>query len=261
MATVNLGRIKFVWQGAYNGATAYVADDVVSYNGSSYICILASTGNLPTNTTYWNQMSAKGTDGTDITSIAGLAQGDILYYNGTAWVRLGAGTSGQFLKTNGAGANPAWTTISTDFVSANYYEWTTRTNQGSSASDQQLYEFTTTLTKNNASSYFHYFTTMPIHSSGQGAMYHYLRFIKSGGSTYDFTKGSGYIYTGHPYSTFNILNGRTSALPTGTYTVRLFSGSNGGSNNGGHVYNPTSSDEGRYPSGGLHTTLTLFEVL
>lgn len=108
MATVNLGRIKFVWQGAYSGATAYVADDVVSYNGSSYICILASTGNLPTNATYWSLMAQSGTD---ITSIAGLAQGDVLYYNGTAWVRLGAGTSGQFLKTNGSGANPAWSTV------------------------------------------------------------------------------------------------------------------------------------------------------
>lgn len=36
------------------------------------------------------------------------AQGDVVYYNGTAWVKLPAGTSGQFLKTNGAGANPAW---------------------------------------------------------------------------------------------------------------------------------------------------------
>ena len=113
MATVNLGRIKFVWQGAYSGATAYVADDVVSYNGSSYICILASTNNLPTNTTYWNLMAQTGTD---ITSLAGLAQGDVLYYNGTSWVRLGAGTSGQFLKTNGSGANPAWSTVSSDFV-------------------------------------------------------------------------------------------------------------------------------------------------
>jgi hypothetical protein len=109
MATVNLGRIKFVWQGAYSGATAYVADDVVSYNGSSYICILASTGNLPTNATYWSLMAQSGTD---ITSLAGLAQGDVLYYNGTSWVRLGAGTSGQFLKTNGSGANPAWSTVS-----------------------------------------------------------------------------------------------------------------------------------------------------
>ena len=38
------------------------------------------------------------------------AQGDVMYYNGTDWVRLAAGTSGQFLKTNGAAANPAWVT-------------------------------------------------------------------------------------------------------------------------------------------------------
>jgi hypothetical protein len=113
MATVNLGRIKFVWQGAYNGATAYVADDVVSYNGSSYICILASTGNLPTNATYWSLMAQSGTD---ITSLAGLAQGDVLYYNGTSWVRLGAGTSGQFLKTNGASANPAWANVTSSIL-------------------------------------------------------------------------------------------------------------------------------------------------
>ena len=36
------------------------------------------------------------------------AQGDILYHNGTNWVNLPAGTSGQFLKTQGAGANPIW---------------------------------------------------------------------------------------------------------------------------------------------------------
>lgn len=36
------------------------------------------------------------------------AQGDILYYNGTDYARLAAGTSGQFLKTNGTGANPSW---------------------------------------------------------------------------------------------------------------------------------------------------------
>jgi len=36
------------------------------------------------------------------------AQGDILYYNGTDYARLGAGTSGYALKTAGAGQNPAW---------------------------------------------------------------------------------------------------------------------------------------------------------
>ena len=51
------------WKGAYSWATAYVVNDAVSYNWSSYICILASTGNLPTNGTYWEVLAAKGTDG------------------------------------------------------------------------------------------------------------------------------------------------------------------------------------------------------
>jgi hypothetical protein len=39
------------------------------------------------------------------------AQGDILYYNGSAWVLLAPGSAGQVLKTQGASANPAWTSI------------------------------------------------------------------------------------------------------------------------------------------------------
>ena len=42
------------------------------------------------------------------------AQGDVLYYDGTDYTRLAAGTNGQALTTGGAGANPTWTTISTD---------------------------------------------------------------------------------------------------------------------------------------------------
>lgn len=36
------------------------------------------------------------------------AQGDVIYYNGTNWVNLAPGTSGQVLHTQGAGANPIW---------------------------------------------------------------------------------------------------------------------------------------------------------
>lgn len=39
-------------------------------------------------------------------------QGDIIYFNGTDWVDLAPGTSGQFLKTLGAAANPIWDTPS-----------------------------------------------------------------------------------------------------------------------------------------------------
>jgi len=62
MATVNLGVIKPVFKGAYNNSTAYVLDNIVTSGGSSYICILASTGNAVSNATYWSQMSAIGTN-------------------------------------------------------------------------------------------------------------------------------------------------------------------------------------------------------
>ena len=114
MAIVNLGSIKFNWKGAYAGGTAYAVDDVVSYNGSSYVCTAASTGNLPTDTNFWDQMSSAGTNGTDGTDLGTTltTQGDIVYRNASGLARLGAGTAGQALITNGTGANPSWGTIS-----------------------------------------------------------------------------------------------------------------------------------------------------
>ena len=109
MATINLGAIKFNWKGAYNNSTAYVVDDVVSSGGSSYVCILASQGNAVSNGTYWNLMAQAGTDGTDVGTTL-TTQGDLLYRDGSGLQRLAAGTSGQFLKTQGSGANPVWAT-------------------------------------------------------------------------------------------------------------------------------------------------------
>ena len=111
MATVNLGNIKFNWKGTYNAGTAYAIDDVVSYNGSSYVCIAATTGNLPTVTAKWDVMSSAGTNGTNGTDVGTTitTQGDILYRDGSGLARLGAGTNGQLLQTGGTGANPSWT--------------------------------------------------------------------------------------------------------------------------------------------------------
>ncbi len=43
--------------------------------------------------------------------IGSAAQGDILYRGSSTWARLAAGSNGQFLKTQGASANPAWASI------------------------------------------------------------------------------------------------------------------------------------------------------
>lgn len=36
-------------------------------------------------------------------------QGDVVYYNGSAWISLPHGDAGQILKSGGHGANPSWT--------------------------------------------------------------------------------------------------------------------------------------------------------
>ncbi len=66
MATLNLGRIKPVFQGAYSGSTAYVVDDIVTFGDETFICIQASTGNATSNASYWTKLAAKGADGTDL---------------------------------------------------------------------------------------------------------------------------------------------------------------------------------------------------
>lgn len=67
MAEFKLGRIKFVWKGAWSNGTTYYVDDVVRYGGKTFICVAGHTAdsnfytdlnNVPTK---WNQF----TDGQD----------------------------------------------------------------------------------------------------------------------------------------------------------------------------------------------------
>jgi hypothetical protein len=52
-----------VWKGDYNNTTNYTVGDFVLYQGSTYTCIQNSTGNLPTNTSYWKLVAQKGDPG------------------------------------------------------------------------------------------------------------------------------------------------------------------------------------------------------
>lgn len=61
---------------------------------------LASDGTLA--------LSDASVDGGDL-AISGATQGDLLYFDGTEWVRFAPGSSGQILATGGAGASPSWT--------------------------------------------------------------------------------------------------------------------------------------------------------
>lgn len=98
MATINLGRIKPVFKGAYASGTAYVVDDIVVYSDESYICIQAGTGQTPSSATaYWTKIAAKGTNGDTFN----LANKEIAFKtNAGALDGIPIGTSGQALKVN-----------------------------------------------------------------------------------------------------------------------------------------------------------------
>jgi len=59
---------------------------------------------------YVNGVSADGV--VNFSDVSNLAQGDVLYFNGTNITRLGAGSAGEVLQTNGTGANPSWISVS-----------------------------------------------------------------------------------------------------------------------------------------------------
>lgn len=108
------GRIGFVLKGDYNAATTYEFLDVVHYGHNSYAAKGTTTGNLPTDTTYWQPI----TDGEFLTatdyataSVAGIVKPD----GSTTEV----GSNGVFSAkgiTITATVNPSGTTYSANWL-------------------------------------------------------------------------------------------------------------------------------------------------
>lgn len=73
--------LSLTWEGNYDNGTAYGFQEVVHYQGSSYICINnPSIGNLPTDTAYWDVVALKGLNGVNADSVWTENAGKI-YYN------------------------------------------------------------------------------------------------------------------------------------------------------------------------------------
>ena len=94
MATIDIGKLTFTHKGDYAGGTAYVANDVVYYNGSAYVAKTSTTGNLPTSTAHWNTFAAG---------------------SGGIWnAGLSIGSEGQVVKVSSGAL--AFGTLSSDYV-------------------------------------------------------------------------------------------------------------------------------------------------
>jgi hypothetical protein len=128
--------VGFSWKGTWSSVTAYVVNDVVYYNGSSYISIQNGTNQNPaTQTAYWNTVALAGSvssvaqsftggivsvAGSPITSsgtlaltVAGTSGGVPYFSSGTTWATSSALAANALVIGGGAGAAPATTTTGT----------------------------------------------------------------------------------------------------------------------------------------------------
>ena len=70
-----------------------------------------ATGNILANISGSTAAPTPNTLTAIMDSAIGSTQGSIIYRNASSWVALTPGTSGQVLRTNGAGANPSWAAV------------------------------------------------------------------------------------------------------------------------------------------------------
>ena len=106
MAEFKISRIRYTWEGPWTAATAYNKDDVVSYNGSSYICIRQHTASASFNTDQtftppgetlatpaWTSMTEGQNWRSDWQTSTDYYPGDIVRYGGYLWINTTAYTS------------------------------------------------------------------------------------------------------------------------------------------------------------------------
>ena len=170
MATIDLGKIKQVFRGTYNNATAYVPDDLVVFTDtgitSTYICTTATTGNNP---------SSGGTAHANWAYVAkGVADP----------IPTQSGNSGKFLKTNGSALSFA--TAGGVLQAKQWVKNSTITNN--STSDSVLaspFDGTATITPSVAGNLIKvsYFCTTD-HSQNWRSTKYRLEWSSDGGSTY-----------------------------------------------------------------------------
>ena len=246
MATIDLGKVKLVWRGTYNGSFNYVPDDVVYYMdgtvGSSYICIANTTGNAPSSGgslhASWNYL-AKGQATSPTTT-----QGDLIVRGASADQRLAIGSAGQALKVNSSGNGLEYGSAAV-IKKLHSFEFATRT-AGTNANNNNQFTWTSSFVPldpvNNS---FWIMGSVPINSANQDFAGFGLRFEKSGGGVTDFNGyGVQYVDTYQAHMGFYGYSFTTGTSFSGAGTYTIFHRAFGSSSNPGN-YCPNSSDDSR----------------
>ena len=124
--------------GAAISGSAAIPYSKLSLGNSILGSDISTTANVSIGT-----FSVTGLTTTGSLLVGSVHQGDVLYDNGTSLVRLTPGTSGTPLVTQGASANPQYTTLSSTGVSGVFGAW--NNCSGSTCADSTVYLATTDL--------------------------------------------------------------------------------------------------------------------
>ncbi len=89
MAEFKLGRIRFIWKGAWGSTTSYLIDDVIRYGGRTYICVISHTsGTFTTDlaASRWQLMSDGQEYSGDWTTNYVYKPNDVVKYGGLLYI-------------------------------------------------------------------------------------------------------------------------------------------------------------------------------
>jgi hypothetical protein len=110
MADFLLGRLKFVWQGNWAAARAFVKDDIVYKDGTAWVCVTGhtSTSNFYTDrdASYWNKIAAGVNWSGAYSSVTTYQLNSLVTYGGNVYIGLADNNQAN---TPGVSAN--WTTF------------------------------------------------------------------------------------------------------------------------------------------------------
>ena len=197
---IDLGRIKFKWNGPWSNTYQYVKDDVVSHNGNAWVALRANQGVEPTgsSTDDWEVM----VQGSALGTISGLGAGDLFYYDGTGFERVAAGSDNEVLMmSNGV---PGFGELNQGRVIRQIFSHTDSSNRSSGSS--WTVGMTTNAIPVQAQSDFLVYLYVPMRNddSGWGGGYNRLEFRYRVGTG----AWSGYYQLGQSgYSTVMNSNG------------------------------------------------------
>ena len=187
MATIDLGKIKQVFRGTYNNATAYAVDDLVVFTDgsvtSTYICTTASTGNNPSSggTAHANwAFVAKGQATSPTTT-----RGDLIVRGVSADERLAIGTAGKALKVNASANGLEYGTAGRILQLVTTEISDTKSVQGTNQQNfVDIPGINVTITPTVASSKIHVqFSLGKVSGSGNSNLVRFTRNVAGGGAT------------------------------------------------------------------------------